>query len=157
MRALLAQRVSETGPTGGGHRRRRRMETLGLVCVQLQPAIRRATERFDLELEFTSRVGLFVARIETSYPAVLLVDTELLGSLPELSSFAHSLRPDVKIFAVTWYWSEIDDRVSSAVDGVLHKPPRRTQWEAVLETLGTPRFSIPIPHVLDTALVKRAS
>jgi len=133
------------------------MEVLGLVCAHLEPAIRRATERFDLELEFTARVDMFVTRIESWHPAVLLVDTELFGSLPELSSFTRSLRPDVKIFAVTWYWSQIDDRVSAAVDGVLHKPPRRAQWEAVLEALGTRRIAIPVPHVLDTALEKRAS
>lgn len=131
----------------GDGRRRPGIHTLVLVPMVLEPEVCRATSRFDLRLEFAAELGLFVTRIESDYPAVLIVDVDLAESLTTLSAFARSLRPDVKIFAVTCYWSERDDGVRGCADAILHKPPRRSQWEAVLGRAGLPRAFPELTHI----------
>jgi hypothetical protein len=85
--------------------------------------------------------GLVVARIESSCPPFVLVDTELLGCPADLCCFARSLRPDVKVFAVVNFWSEREDALHKCVDALLHKPPRRREWEVVLRRFGVPALA----------------
>lgn len=118
---------------------------LGLATSGLQPAIRCATARFRLALEFETATNLFVARIESSSPRLLIVDSDLLGCLATLSPFARSLHPDIAIAGVCCYWSDRDCDLRADADVVLHKPPRIAEWEAALDRLGIPRLTDPVP------------
>ncbi len=113
-------------------------EALGLIAAELQPAVREAMAGFPIRLEMSAAADLVVARIESSCPPFLLIDTELLGCPVDLCCFARSLRPDVKVFAVVYFWSEREEALRECADGLLHKPPRRPEWEGVLRQLGVP-------------------
>lgn len=113
-------------------------EALGLIAAELQPAVREAMAGFRVRLEMSGAADLVVARIETSCPPFLLIDTELLGCPVDLCCFARSLRPDVKVFAVVCFWSEREEALRECADGLLHKPPRRREWEGALRRLGVP-------------------
>jgi len=106
--------------------------------ADLQPAVRDALIGFHLRLDMSDAIDLVVARIESSCPPFLLIDTELLGCPVDLCRFARSLRPDVKVFAVVYFWSEREEALRECADGLLHKPPRRREWEGVLRQLGVP-------------------
>lgn len=113
-------------------------EALGLIAADLQPAVREAIAGFRVRLEMSDATDLVVARIESGCPPFLLIDTELLGCPVDLCCFARSLRPDVKVFAVVYFWSEREEALRECADGLLHKPPRRPEWEGVLARLGVP-------------------
>ncbi len=110
-------------------------EALALVPEGLQPEVLRACHRLQLKVECLAAVDAFVSRVEAACPAVLFVDTDLLGWPLDLCKFARSLRRDVKVIGVTWHWSERDEALAACVDAVLHKPPRRSEWEAALRGL----------------------
>jgi hypothetical protein len=116
-------------------------EALGLVAAELQPAVREAMAGFRVRLEMSAAVDLAVARIESSCPPFLLIDTELLGCPADLCCFARSLRPGVKVFAVVYFWSEREDALRECADALLHKPPRRREWEGVLQRFGVPGWA----------------
>lgn len=113
-------------------------EALGLIAADFQPAVRDALIGFHLRLDMSDAIGLVVARIESSCPPFLLIDTELLGCPVDLCCFARSLRPDVKVFAVVYFWSEREEALRECADAILHKPPRRREWEGALRKLGVP-------------------
>lgn len=113
-------------------------EALGLIATDLQPAVREALARFQVRLEMSDAIDLVVARIESGCPPFLLIDTELLGCPVDLCCFARSLRPDVKVFAVVYFWSEREEALCECADGLLHKPPRRREWERELQRFGVP-------------------
>ncbi len=117
---------------------------LGLAPLTLHRAIERVAAPFSLRLEWETAIDRFVTRIETACPEFLIVDTDLLGCLSDLCSFARSLRPDVRIFGLTWYWSERDDALAGCADALLHKPLRRAQWESVFDRAGILRLPVPL-------------
>jgi len=119
---------------------RRPLLALALLAPGLEPEVRAASGDFALELECLSRLDVFVNRVESHCPPLLLVDADLVGGCPaDLCRFARSLRPDVKILSLAWCWSDRDDALRGCADGVLRKPPRRAAWSAVLAGLGLPR------------------
>ncbi|MEX0785397.1 MAG: hypothetical protein WD939_02060 [Dehalococcoidia bacterium] len=116
-----------------------RLRALGLLARPLQHVVRDVMDGFALDIEFQPDLGLYVARVEADYPDVLIVDVDLAGGLVTLSPFARSLCPNLKLVAVTCYWSERDEGLREYADAVVHKPPRRNEWEAALDRLGLPR------------------
>ena len=132
-----------SGIVDRGSGAQRPVEALGLVPVALHRSIERVAFPFNLKLEWETATDLFVARIESACPDLLIVDTDILGCLSDLCSFARSLRPGVKVFGLTCYWSERDEALLDCADAVLHKPPRQAQWEAVFAAAGIPRAATP--------------
>jgi hypothetical protein len=118
-----------------------RLEALGLAAPALQAEVERQSAGFSIAFEWQHAVELLVARVESGCPDLLFIDTDLLGCLDDLCRFAHSLRPDVRVLGIACYWSERDETLT-CVDAILHKPPRRSQWEAVFERMGFPRLSL---------------
>ena len=115
------------------------LSALALVPAGLEPEVRAASGEFALRLECCTALDVFVARLETYCPELLLIDADLVGGCPaDLCRFARSLRSDVKILALAWCWSDRDEGLRGCADGVLRKPPRRTTWSAVLEGMGLP-------------------
>jgi hypothetical protein len=138
MSAAIGHRGAGVGPVPP-------LETLGLAPGALCAEIERVTVGFHLKLEWQADIALFVARVESGCPPLLLIDTDLVGCPGDLCRFARSLRPDVRIFGISCYWSERDEALLTCVDALLHKPPRRAQWEAVFDRAGIPRALQPPP------------
>jgi hypothetical protein len=105
----------------------------GLVAVPVQPLVVEAVAPFRLQLELFERLATLVTSIQTACPGLLLVDTDLAGNFRDLQAFARSLRPDVRIVALSCYWSDREESIRAYADAVLHKPPRASEWEHVLE------------------------
>ncbi len=133
---MVAEAVVPLGVAATPHPAQRPPEALALVPEALQPEVVRACERLQLKVECLAAVDAFVSRVESACPPLLLVDTDLLGWPLDLCKFARSLRPDVKVIGVTWHWSERDEALAACVDAVLHKPPRRSEWETALREIG---------------------
>ena len=112
---------------------------VGLIASHLQSGVRQATTGFEVRIEMSDAADLVVTRIETRCPPFVLIDTELLGCPVDLCRFARSLRADVTIVALVYFWSEREEALRACADAVLHKPPRRTEWDSVLNRLGVPR------------------
>ncbi len=123
---------------------RARQDALGLVAADVQPSVHRALERFNVRLEMNEAPDFVVARIESGCPPLLLIDTELMGCLTKLCCFARSLRPDVTVFGLTYFWSERDESMRECADAILHKPPRQPEWDAVMRRFGVPELTSPI-------------
>lgn len=115
------------------------LEALGLVPIAQQSEVERATRGFGLKLELLAVEDLAIARIESGCPDVLLIDADLVACPGQLCRFARSLRPDVAVFLLTWYWSERDDVLWRCADAILHKPPRYAEWEFVFRRCGVLR------------------
>jgi hypothetical protein len=111
------------------------IDGVGLVAAGLHDGVWRALRGLPLKLELSDSVDIVIARIESACPALVLVDGDLLGCPADLCSFARSLRRDVTVLGMTYYWSERDDALCGCVDALLHKPPRETEWRAVFERL----------------------
>lgn len=112
------------------------LEAVGLVLPALHPEVRRALAGLHVHLELSATAELVVARLESDCPQLLLVDTDLLGCPADLCTFARSLRPDVKVFGLAYYWSEHEDTLRACADALLHKPARDAEWRAVLRRFG---------------------
>ena len=82
-----------------------------------------------LDITFVTRVDLLSTCVESNCPEILIIDTDLLGLPDELCRMARSLRPDVVMVALVNRWSEREERLQGVVDVVLHKPPRREEWQ----------------------------
>ena len=121
------------------------LEALGLVAVDLQPSVRGVMAGFNVRLELSDATDVVVTRIETSCPRILLIDTDLLGCPADLCRFARSLRSDVKVIALAYFWSEREEALRACADAVLHKPPRRREWQATVTQLGVPSLIRPAP------------
>ena len=121
------------------------LEALGLVAVDLQPSVRDVMAGFHVRLELSDATDVVVTRIETSCPPLLLIDTELLGCPADLCRFARSLRSGVKVIALAYFWSDREGALRACADAVLHKPPRRADWQATLTRLGVPPLILPAP------------
>jgi hypothetical protein len=104
----------------------------GLVAVPSQPLVLEAIAPFRLQIELFERLATLVTSIETACPGLLLVDSELAGDFRDLRAFARSLRPDVRIVALSCYWSDREESLRLYADAVLHKPPRASEWASVL-------------------------
>ena len=113
-------------------------EAIGLMPPALHRDVRRAIAGLHVRLELSGATDLVVARIESACPELLFIDTDLLGCPADLCRFARSLRPDVKVFGLAYYWSEHDEGLRSCADAILHKPARGTEWKAVLRRFGVP-------------------
>ena len=128
----------------------RPLEALGLIARDLQPAVRAAMTDFDVRLDISDVTDLVVARIESGCPPLLLIDTELLGCPVDLCRFARSLRPDVIVLGLAYFWSEREGALRTCADAVLHKPPRRADWQATLTRCGIPLL---VPSAPESARV----
>lgn len=133
MSAAMARRGTGAGQV-------RELDALGLAAPPLRTEIERLAEAYRVKFEWQPAIDLFVTRVESGCPDLLLIDTDLLGCPDALCRFARSLRPDVKVFGISCYWSERDEALVACVDALLHKPPRRAQWEAMFDRAGIPRL-----------------
>ena len=124
------------------------LKALGLAAASLQAEVERLAGPYRVRFEWQPAVELFVAMVESGCPDLLLIDTDLLGCPDDLCKFARSLRPDVRVFGISCYWSERDEALRTCVDALLHKPPRRAQWEAMFDRAGIPRAFQPPPLLL---------
>lgn len=106
--------------------------TLGLVPLDLHADVARIVAGMPVRLTLLESVDLVVAQVESDRPDILLIDTDLLGCPSELCCFARSLRPDVRVFGLAYYWSEREEALHACVDAILHKPVRDTEWKRVL-------------------------
>lgn len=111
------------------------IEGVGLVAGGLYAALSRALNGLPVRLELSASADLLVARIESACPPLIVVDGDLLGCPAQLCSFARSLRPDVTVLGLTYYWSDREEAFRGCVDGLLHKPPREIEWRATFERL----------------------
>lgn len=102
------------------------------AVVLVEPSIRRearhALEGFGLRIELLQDAGIFVARIESERPDIVVFDLDVAGMSLSLVSFTRSLWPSSSLLAVANYWSERADDLREQVDGVLYKPVRPPQW-----------------------------
>lgn len=105
---------------------------LALMSPHFERDLRRLTDELGWHLEYSSATDVVTARIETSCPELVFVDTDLSARAEELFHFARSLRPDVWIIGVTYYWSERDERLHEIADAVIHKPARGDEWSRAL-------------------------
>lgn len=96
-----------------------------LARVEIEPLL----ESLCLDITFVTRVDLLSTCVESNCPEILIIDTDLLGLPDELCRMARSLRPDVVMVALVNRWSEREERLQGVVDVVLHKPPRREEWQ----------------------------
>ena len=127
-----AMDTRETGP----------LQAIGLIPPALHPDVLRAIAGLHVQLDLSGTTELVVARLESDCPALLLIDTDLLGCPVDLCRFARSLRPDVKVFGLTYYWSEREEGLRFCADAILHKPARDTEWKAVLHRFGVPDVNL---------------
>jgi hypothetical protein len=104
----------------------------GLVAVPVQPLVLEAVAPFRLQIELFERLETLITSIETTCPGLLLIDTDLASNFEDLQAFARSLRPDVRIVALSCYWSDREESLRAWADAVLHKPPRPSEWASVL-------------------------
>jgi DNA-binding response OmpR family regulator len=118
--------TSETGP----------LQAIGLIPPALHVEVRRALAGLHVQIDLSATADLVVARLETSCPEFLLIDTDLLGCPVDLCTFARSLRRDVKVFGLVNHWSEREEGLRSCADDILHKPPRLAEWRPVLRRFG---------------------
>jgi hypothetical protein len=109
---------------------------LALMPPSFERDLRRLTREFGLNLEFSSTAEIATARIEASCPELVLVDCDLLGRVEDLFRFARSLRPDVWLIGVTYYWSEREENLRGLADGLIHKPPRGDEWRRAVLASG---------------------
>jgi len=122
----------ETGP----------LEAIGLIPPALHPEVRRAIAGLHVQLDLSDTAELVVARLESACPELLFIDTDLLGCPVDLCRFARSLRPDVKVFGLAYYWSEREEALRACADAILHKPARDAEWKAVLRRFGVPDVNL---------------
>jgi DNA-binding response OmpR family regulator len=73
-----------------------------------------------------------VVRIEADCPRVVVVDSDWAGDAEVILRFARSLRADVFLVGVTYFWSDRDEILQPLADAVLHKPLRRSECTRVL-------------------------
>lgn len=97
-----------------------------LASPPLERAIRLALGGLNLRLDFISMSGLLVARIEAECPRLLILDLDICPGPDDLTRFARSLRPDILVAAVHWYWAERE--TPAFADVLVHKPVRRDEW-----------------------------
>jgi hypothetical protein len=101
-----------------------------LVSAHARPEVQRVLPGLALNVMLcTGHIDLLTAQVESACPQVLIIDTDLIAVPGDLRRFARSLRPDVQVVALVNHWSEREERLKDAVDAVLHKPPRRDEWE----------------------------
>lgn len=112
-----------------------RRQAVALTSAPSRADIERFVPSLILDITFVARVDLLSARVETSCPEVLIIDTDLLGLPGELCRMARSLRPDVVTVALVNRWSEREERLTGVVDVVLHKPPRWDEWQRLFGSL----------------------
>jgi hypothetical protein len=104
----------------------------GLVAVPNQPLVLDAVAPFGLQIELFERLATLLSSIETACPRLLLVDSDLVPNFRDLRAFARSRRPDVRIVALSCFWSDREESLRACADAVLHKPPRASEWASVL-------------------------
>src|SRR3989304_3752289 len=90
---------------------------LALARPELHGGMARACRGLAVKVECPAATDLFVSRIESGCPPFLLVDADIMGWPADLCKFARSLRPDVKVLALTCQWSEHDDALTQLVHG----------------------------------------
>ena len=112
------------------------IRAIGLMPPSLDPDVRRAIAGLHMQLDISEATELVVARLESACPELLLIDTDLLGCPADLCRFARSLRSDVKVFGLAYYWSEREEGLHACVDAILHKPARGAEWKTVLRHFG---------------------
>ena len=109
---------------------------LALISPALVRDLRLLTDEFGLHLELSNAPEIVAARIETSCPELVLVDSDLFGGVEDLFQFARSLRPDVWLIGVTCYWSERDKKLRTSANALVHKPPRGDEWRRAFSGSG---------------------
>ena len=112
------------------------INAIGLVSPAMHGDVRRAIAGLHMQLDISPATELVVARLESACPELLLIDTDLLGCPIDLCRFARSLRPDLKVFGLAYYWSEREEGLNACVDAILHKPAREAEWKTVLRRFG---------------------
>ena len=129
-------------PTPADTPKPRPLDALGLVPAAMHPEVRRAIAGLHVNIDLSAATELVVARIESDCPAILLVDADLLGCPEDVCRFARSLRPDVRVFGLAYYWSEREEALLMCADAILHKPARNAEWKAVMRRFGVPDVNL---------------
>jgi len=111
----------------------RAMKAVAFSPPAAWPALTGITAPLALRVECIADLGLFVTRIESSDPGVVLFDADFAHGSVDLIAFVRSLWPARPIFAIVHPWSERADLLRALVDGLLFKPPRPAQWRSVLD------------------------
>jgi len=122
----MAQVASRAGFDTEGDGGSRQPAAIALVGELLARDIRQAIRGLSVRIEFTEQSGLVVARIESGCPGIVMLDMDLTPRPGEMLAFARSLRGDVRVVVVTYWWCDRPTPVSA--DAVLHKPVRRDEW-----------------------------
>jgi hypothetical protein len=108
------------------------LKTLVLARPALWGDIDHATVGLSMALEYVADAGLFVSRLESTRPNVVLFDADTQWANADFIAFSRSLWPSTPVFAIVQPWSERGDAIRDVVDGLLFKPPRADQWRTVL-------------------------
>jgi hypothetical protein len=124
--------VSLADPPQQGPLPDRVLRTTTLAHAALWRDIERLTAGLDLSIAFIADPGLFVARLESAQPDLVIFDADAPWGNIDLLRYTRSLWPAVRIFAITHRWSERADDLRDHVDGLLYKPPRIDQWRSAL-------------------------
>ena len=112
-----------------------RIRALAMLLPSLASQIRQITARLPIAMKMCDTSRMFMAHVERRCPELLLVDTDLVGGVGDLARVAHSIRRDVCVVGLACFWSEREEALRAALDGVLHKPPRAAEWEALTRGL----------------------
>jgi hypothetical protein len=111
----------------------RRRRGLVLAHVDVGAQIVRIAWTFHIDLAPVDQLDRVSALVESGCPEVLVIDTDVLALPGDLCRMARSLRADVLTVALVNHWSEREERITSAVDAVLHKPPRLFEWQRLFD------------------------
>ncbi len=110
-------------------------EVLVLITHALRRDVQRMTRGMPLTLEFVGTPELAMARIESACPEIVVIDDDMMACSDEVCRFARSLRPDVRLVAVTCRWSEREAGLRGCADAIIHKPLREAEWKHALTPL----------------------
>lgn len=108
---------------------------LALVSPRLNASIRAVLAPLVTEVRFVASRVEFVAAVESPWPELLLIDTDLVGCPGELCATIRSVRLDARVVGVSCFWSDREESLRGCLDLVLHKPPRFVEWNAALSKL----------------------
>ena len=110
-------------------------EVLVLIPHALRHDVQQMTRDMPFALEFVSTPELAMARIESACPEIVVLDDDMMACSDEVRRFVRSLRPDVRLVAVTCRWSEREEELRGCADAVIHKPLRESEWKRALAPL----------------------
>lgn len=109
---------------------------LGLIDRNLQPRVARVASRFNVSLEMFESPANFVTVVESSWPDLMLIDSDIMGNPCEVCHVVRTRNPLVKVLIVAYFWSEREEALRCCADVILHRPVRNPEWSRAFDMCG---------------------